>query len=84
MNVDEQEQPKKKKVRRFKGEIEPNEYGFIKVSNSNWKAMAKDQRSFLQRYNAKIKHKEDLNELQTPDDIILKCTPRRLGGETQL
>ena len=40
--------------------------------------------NFVQRYNAKIKHKEDLNDLQTPDGIIMKCTPRRLGGEAPL
>ena len=43
--------------------------------------MEKDQMTFVQRYNAKIKHKEDLNDLQTPAGIIMKCTPRRLGGE---
>ena len=84
LNVDEQEQPKKKKARRFKGEVEPNEHGFIKVSNENWKTMESDQKRFVQSYNAKIKHKENLNTLQTPPDMIIKCTPRRLGKENQL
>jgi hypothetical protein len=45
--------------------------------------MESDQKRFVQSYNAKIKHKENLNTLQTPPDMIIKCTPRRLGRENQ-
>ena len=45
--------------------------------------MESDQKRFVQSYNAKIKHKENLNTLQTPSDMILKCTPRQLGRENQ-
>ena len=43
--------------------------------------MERDQTKFVQRYNAKVKHKENLNEITTPDGIFLKTKSRRVDNE---
>ena len=64
-------EPSPKKVRRYKGEIIPNEKGYILLDQKVWQSLEKDQKGFIQRYNVKVKHKENLSELNVPDGITV-------------
>ena len=76
-------EPKKKKVRRFQGKIIPQENGFIKLDTKVWPTLEADQKKFVQRYNAKVKHKENLNELKVPNGITLRHKIRRVNDEKE-
>ena len=51
---DDSEQIEDVHSRRLKGEIETNQYGYIRVPYNTWTNLDQDNKSFVQKYNAKV------------------------------
>ena len=64
---------KKRRIRRFTGTLETTEKGLISVPRKEWfNEMSDEQRSFVQQYNAKVKHEEPTDGLERPEGIKIK------------
>ena len=58
-------------------DILPKESGFLCVDNKVWPKLEDDQRKFIQKYNANIRHSEDVGGLVAPDGVTIKQKARR-------
>ena len=43
---------------------------FFSLPVNEWKDLPNDDKRFIQRYNAKVKHNEDLSKLVVPDGLL--------------
>jgi hypothetical protein len=69
-----------KRARRLKGVVETNERGFLSIPNEQWAKLDNDDKAFVQKYNAKVKHKEPLTSVQIPEGVTIKSKSRRNTG----
>ena len=58
-------------------EIVPHPSGLLSVENDAWQDMEMEKKSFIQEYNARVKHNGNYKELEVPNGMILKNRPRR-------
>ena len=65
------------KIRKLCGTLETNEGGFLRLPVNEWKDLPNEDKRFIQRYNAKVKHNEDLSKLVVPDGVVIKSKVRR-------
>ena len=65
------------KIRKLCGTLETNEEGFLRLPVNEWKDLPNEDKRFIQRYNAKVKHNEDLFKLVVPDGVVIKSKVRR-------
>lgn len=66
-----------KRVRRLTGTIETTKNGFLSIPNEKWAALNDDDKAFVQKYNAKVKHNESLDRIVIPDGVTIQGRPRR-------
>ena len=64
--------------KRFKGELVPKYSGMLGVNPEIWKTMSDEHMTFIQDWNAKVKHDEDPKSLPVPKGIIIKARTRRI------
>jgi hypothetical protein len=76
-NIEDENHTTPKKIRRLKGTFETNDRGFLSIPNDQWAKLDDTDKAFVQKYNAKVKHKEPLNALKVPDGVIIKNKSRR-------
>jgi hypothetical protein len=72
----------RKRIRRLKGVFETNERGFLSIPHDQWGKLDADDKAFVQKYNAKVKHQEPLASLKVPDGITIKTKSRRNQAST--
>lgn len=66
-----------KRVRRLSGMIETTKNGFLSIPNEKWASLNDDDKAFVQKYNAKVKHNEPLDRIAIPDGVTIQGRPRR-------
>jgi hypothetical protein len=71
-----------RKVRRLQGEIEVKDNGYLTIPNSQWQTLTDEDKSFVQTYNSKIRHKESVKDLKIPAGVTIKSKARRNQGST--
>ena len=51
--------------------------GFLRLPVNEWKDLPDEDKRFIQRNNAKVKHNKDLSKLVVPDGVVSKSKVRR-------
>ena len=57
------------RIRRTKLDIIPQESGLLSIDHKDWLDLTTEEKQFIQEYNAKIKHKEPVTSLTSPQTI---------------
>ena len=65
------------KIRKLWGEIPTTEQGYIHMDTSVWRDLSSDEKKLIQKYNARVKHNENYNEVKYPENVIIKHKVRR-------
>ena len=66
-----------KRVRKLSGTIETTKNGFLSIPNIVWPTLNEEDKAFVQKYNAKIKHNEPTEKWIIPDGVVIAGKPRR-------
>ena len=74
-----EEERKPHTPKRFRGELVPKYSGMLGVAPDIWKTMTDEHMTFIQDWNAKVKHDEDPKSLPVPKGIIIKTRARRIA-----
>jgi hypothetical protein len=77
VNNDEKESPNPKRIRRLTGIIDTTKSGCLTIPNEKWSTLTDDDKAFVQKYNAKIKHNESVDGVEIPEGITIKNKSRR-------
>ena len=65
------------KIRKLSGNLETNEGVFLRLPIDKRKDLPNEDKRFIQSYNTKVKHNEDLSKLVVPDGVVMKSRVRR-------
>lgn len=57
------------RARRLEGTIETKLSGLISIPSPEWKKLTPEDMSFVQKYNSKVKHREDPSSVVPPDGV---------------
>jgi hypothetical protein len=76
-NTDEKESPNPKRIRRLTGVIETTKSGCLTIPNEKWSTLTDDDKAFVQKYNAKIKHNEPTDGVEIPEGVTIRNKSRR-------
>ena len=69
--------PKPKRIRRLTGVIDTTKSGCLTIPNEKWSTLTDDDKAFVQKYNAKIKHNESTDSVVIPEGVTIKNKSRR-------
>jgi hypothetical protein len=58
--------------------------GFISVPSNKWSDLLEDHRTFVQTYNANVKHNDSVKELIAPDGVIFQNKARQIDAIEQM
>ena len=70
-----------RRTRRLEGTIETMDSGLISIPSPEWKKLTPDDMTFVQKYNSKVKHREDPSGIVPPEGvkIQIRSIARRTG-----
>jgi hypothetical protein len=81
---DEHHLTKRKKVRHLGGEETIyTSSGCLMVPTAKWNNLPDDHRTFVMDYNSKIKHKDSVKDMTSPDCFIFPTEARCMGTSAQ-
>ena len=72
-----------KRVWHLTGSIETTKNGFLSIPNDQWATLTEDDKAFVQKYNAKVKHQEPLSSVSIPPGVTIKNKARRTKTEME-
>ena len=65
------------KIRKLSGQIETTEHVFIHLEASAWKELDPAEKKIVQKYNAKVKHNENYQDVKFPEGVSVIHKARR-------
>jgi hypothetical protein len=75
------ESPSKKTLRRWTGTLTPNGKGLISVPYQEWTKLDEDVKTYIQEFNAKVKHGESTSDLSVPKGLEVSSKRRRISKD---
>ena len=91
-NVQEQSNKRKRpinhnypnKPKRLKGEVHTNDKGRIHFRSRDWRQLTDDEKTWVQTYNAAIKHGESTKEIKPPQGVTIVNNKARRVTTTEV
>jgi hypothetical protein len=78
---DKKKSPSKKTSRHWTGTLTPNGKGLISVPYQEWTKLDEDVKTYIQEFNAKIKHGESTSDLSVPKGLEVSSKRRRISKD---
>ena len=81
---DEDVEPLKKRPKRtnrprkLTGTLETTDNGLLSLPSRDWIKLTDEEKTFIQTYNSRIKHKEATDDIPTPEGLVIKSKTRRI------
>ena len=65
------------KIRKLSGEIATTEHGYIHLEAAAWKELDTEEKKLIQKYNARVKHDENYEDVKFPEGVTIVHKARR-------
>ena len=75
-----QNNPRRNNPKRLKGEIQTNEKGRIHFRSRDWRNLTDEEKTFVQTWNAAVKHGESTDDVKRPEGVTIVNKARRVGA----